>query len=310
MPKKRNLEEDEPIRRNTKRSRRNVVLSDDEDDAEDQYEIERIRAIQFKEGNYYFLIKWKGYPDSENSWEPKENLNETALASISNIPIQLDYSEDESEDDYESEEESEEEEDSESGEESEDDDESARMQFLRQEMEEDFAAPFSNKQRLFSRCLQEENGFTKYGKQLSTEIGMNQLMENMSNSFDFPESPLLDIPTINGERCDVCNRIRTLKYSGHLSFTTKDGERVENRECFIGPVCALKMRFMYLFKRILEFLDENPKDKEDINEIFSILAETNAKIVRETQNYNPKKPFSTLLRSIDFPMDENIPFVY
>jgi hypothetical protein len=38
---------------------------------EEQYEVEEILR---QEGQEY-LIKWKGYPTSENTWEPKKNLN-------------------------------------------------------------------------------------------------------------------------------------------------------------------------------------------------------------------------------------------
>lgn len=306
MPQ-RHFEDDEPIRRNAKRPRHNVVLSDDEDDeSETQYEIERIKAIKLENKKYYFLIKWKGYPDSENSWEPQENLNPAALESISHIPIQIADSnaeEDSENDAEEDEEDSDDEGDDEEG-------TSARAQFLLETMEDDFSAPFSNKQRLFTRCLREENGFSKYAKQLATEIGMNQLTTNMSNSFELPQTSLSSIVPINGQICDVCNRVRTLKYRGYLSFTTKDGEKVENQECFIGPVCGLKIRFMRLFKRILKYLDANKKSIEEINEIMDKLMETNVRIVRETKNYHPRKPFNMFMRRIKFGMDRNIPNIF
>lgn len=304
MPR-RHFEDDEPIRRNAKRQRRSIVLSDDEDDeSETQYEVERIKAIQFREGKYYFFIKWKGYPDSENSWEPQENLNPAALESISHIPIQIaDSNAEESEDAEDAEEESEDEGDDEEG-------TSARAQFLRETMEDDFSAPFSNKQRLFARCLREENGFSKYAKQLATEIGMNQLTANMSNSFEFPNSSLSQIVPINEQICDVCNRVRTLKYRGCLSFTTKDGKKVKNQECFIGPVCGLKIRFMHLFKRVLQYLDENKKSIEEINQIMDKLMETNVRIIWETKNYHPRKPFNMYMRRLEFGMDGNIPNIF
>jgi hypothetical protein len=37
----------------------------------DRYEVERI--IDRQKGLYF--VKWKGYPDSENTWEPLENLD-------------------------------------------------------------------------------------------------------------------------------------------------------------------------------------------------------------------------------------------
>jgi len=38
---------------------------------EEQYEVEEILQQKGQE----YLIKWKGYPTSENTWEPEENLN-------------------------------------------------------------------------------------------------------------------------------------------------------------------------------------------------------------------------------------------
>ena len=44
------------------------------DDTDKFYEVEEIMNIKKVQGKYQFLISWKGYPDSGNSWESKENL--------------------------------------------------------------------------------------------------------------------------------------------------------------------------------------------------------------------------------------------
>jgi hypothetical protein len=41
---------------------------------EEVYEIERIVNHRKRYGNIQYLVKWKGYPDSDNSWEPERNL--------------------------------------------------------------------------------------------------------------------------------------------------------------------------------------------------------------------------------------------
>jgi len=42
---------------------------------EEEYEVEEILDKRTRYGKIQYLIKWKGYPLSEASWEPEENLN-------------------------------------------------------------------------------------------------------------------------------------------------------------------------------------------------------------------------------------------
>lgn len=42
---------------------------------DNEFEVENILDDEFRNGKQYFLVKWKGYNDSENSWESKSNLN-------------------------------------------------------------------------------------------------------------------------------------------------------------------------------------------------------------------------------------------
>ena len=52
-------------------------LSTDEDstdDDDDNYEVEAILAHKFVGRNKTYLIKWKGYPDSENCWIAEKNM--------------------------------------------------------------------------------------------------------------------------------------------------------------------------------------------------------------------------------------------
>jgi hypothetical protein len=39
-----------------------------------EYEVERIIDKKIKHGKPYYMIKWKGYPSSDNSWEPLRHL--------------------------------------------------------------------------------------------------------------------------------------------------------------------------------------------------------------------------------------------
>ena len=39
------------------------------------FDVEDILDVKLEEGRYLYLIKWRGYPDSDNTWEPEHNLS-------------------------------------------------------------------------------------------------------------------------------------------------------------------------------------------------------------------------------------------
>ena len=45
-----------------------------EADDEAEYEVQSILDFKRVSGKPYYLVKWKGYSDEENTWEPTENL--------------------------------------------------------------------------------------------------------------------------------------------------------------------------------------------------------------------------------------------
>lgn len=71
------------------RAKKIIPLKHDNDDSSDNiYEVDKIIDSKVVNGKRVFLVSWKGYDDSENTWEEEENLKnckESINAYIENL---------------------------------------------------------------------------------------------------------------------------------------------------------------------------------------------------------------------------------
>ena len=64
-----------PVRENDTHGPNFALPPPDLVEGEEEYEVEAITGHRTRYGRKQFLVKWKGYPTSENSWEPERNLD-------------------------------------------------------------------------------------------------------------------------------------------------------------------------------------------------------------------------------------------
>ena len=54
-----------------------------------EYDIERVLRGRYRKGRLEYLIKWKGFPSSANTWEPVKNLNTATRDDLERNPVRI-----------------------------------------------------------------------------------------------------------------------------------------------------------------------------------------------------------------------------
>jgi hypothetical protein len=81
-----------PITENTIDSDINTEESNDEESQEDteEYLVEDVlKGRKLKNGKLEYLIRWKGYGEEFDSWEPEENLNDFTRSCLKTHPVEI-----------------------------------------------------------------------------------------------------------------------------------------------------------------------------------------------------------------------------
>ena len=71
-PAKEEVEEDEEVK--AKGEEVDDIDADDDDERGEEYNVESIADHKITKGKILYWIKWQGYDEDQNTWEPEEHL--------------------------------------------------------------------------------------------------------------------------------------------------------------------------------------------------------------------------------------------
>ena len=117
-----------------------------------KYEVEGFRGLRIEDGHIFFCIKWKGYPEEENTWEPRENLNLTALKDFPNFQFEFQGT-----------------------------DNKIKVHSWPKQL---VSLSSGEINALFTDCLRDNNGFMKNKKKLAETFGLYELIYSHSTEFE------------------------------------------------------------------------------------------------------------------------------